>query len=128
MRITAILIMALIAFPALAQQKDLQSGMNQIIVRKDTKPASTENTEPLRSEKDQAIWDKYKAIASGTYNQPETEPEQPQQPETPKIERPEKPSGIAGILHNYHANKDAQKDLKTLRFETPDIKTLKNDE
>ena len=101
-----------------AQQKTLKSGMQHIIVSKPQAPEKPDVQPITRSEKDQEIWQKYKALAAGTQEKTEEKPKI--QPPTSNLQPP-KPTGLAAIIADYRKNKEQQRDMKTLRFDPPTV-------
>jgi hypothetical protein len=68
-----------------------------------------------------AVWEKYKALAAGTYKEPE-EPKEPVKPAKEEVE--DKPqTGLAGIIEQYNKNKTERSQMRTISVTKPeDIK------
>lgn len=134
------------AASAHAQQRELKPGLNYTSIYNKPvkrpeppekpsveKPASPENAPETITEEsaESRIWNKYKALATGTAGQAETseEPELPKEetektasrsatPASIKIEGPK--STVAELISRWQEQKEQQKDMRSKSFQVPE--------
>ena len=77
---------------------------------------------PAFAQDKEKIWNHYQALTAHEENSPIKAPKAPDQPQA-QAQAQTAPIGLQGILQQYHANKHQQRQMKTLRFNPPQIQS-----
>lgn len=136
---TLCLIFSLLGADAMAQDREYKAGMHHTFVRRDPAPAAPQQTSEQNTAQPETpqstVWKKYKALARGENTDEETPdskkdalPPAPTKPAAPippaaapQAQEKPRPSGMAAIIEDYRKSKDQRRDMKSIRFKTPDV-------